>query len=666
MKQNEVLKWYGKIFFAATLVIVSCSLIIHIKYGVFLNQYLAYSGTLTTEEHQYLKEKETITFATNFNQKPYFYIDEETGEPKGLIKDYMENIAKDMGVKIEYVDKSTYDLSDPEYLSKVDITEVYFNRNLRKNFSLSQSLCRTKGIMIANSDSKLYQYMDMSSVRLGIQKNTFTEDDIVKGLPEDSNIHFINVNNIKEGIEALDAGNIDALAGNKNIIEEYSRAIDTRSTQLVLRNELYKGDIVLATDAYDTTLNNILNKEIMRLKKSAVYEHKQIEWLGSTYLDPEAASIKWVGWILMLSVLLVILLMIWETVLNKRIEEKTYQIEVEKQSLNTVIDNIEALVAVINKDDVIVRCNEHGKKMLNDLKGTFIGEDVNKTELLRNLKKMYLENPDKPFYYVNDKYYRVNFNEIGKENNKLFMIVDCTDETVAEQKLRQESKMIAVGQLTAGLTHEIRNPLGLIKTYSYLLDEYATDDMSEHALNVINESVGRINTLIDNLLTFSRLSKDKPVTFSVTQMINHIIELAKKTMEKEHVVVKYDNSEDIVVNTLDEPVKIIIYNLMNNCMEAFREAGQLNGEITVTNKVDNNTLIITVGDNGPGMSEETVENIFNPFFTTKDTGTGLGLYIVITELKKINGQISVKSNIDKGTVFIVEMPVAEAGESDGQ
>ena len=666
MRQNEVLKWYAKILFGATLVIVSFSLIIHIKYGVFLNQYLAYSGTLTTEEHQYLKEKETITFATNFNQKPYFYIDEETGEPKGLIKDYMENIARDMKVKIEYVDKATCDLSDPDYLNKVDITEVYFNRNLRKKFSLSQSLCRTKGVMLANSESKLYQYMDMSSVRLGIQKNTFTEDDIVKGLPEDSNIQFVNVQNIKEGIEALDIGVIDALAGNKNIIEEYSRLTDTKSNQLVLRNELYKGDIVLATDAYNTTLNNILNKEIMRIKKSAFYEHKQIEWLGSTYLDPEAASFKWIGWILILSVLLIILLMIWETVLNKRIEEKTYQIEIEKQSLNTVIDNIEALVAVISKDDIIMRCNEHGKRLLNDLNGTFIGKDINKVNLLSDLKNMYLENPDKPFYYVDDKYYRVNISHIGKENkNKLFMIVDCTDETIAEQKLRQESKMIAVGQLTAGLTHEIRNPLGLIKTYSYLLDEYATDDMSEHALDVINESVGRINTLIDNLLTFSRLSKDKPLTFSVTQMINHIIELAEKTMEKENVVVKYDSSKDIIVNTLDEPVKIIIYNLMNNCLEAFREAGQTNGEISVTNRVNNNTLVINVSDNGPGMSEETVENIFNPFFTTKDTGTGLGLYIVITELKKINGQISVKSNLGKGTEFIVEIPVSEVGESDG-
>lgn len=668
MKQKDVLKWYAKLLFAFGLILVSVSLIIHIKYDVFLNQYLAYSGTLTIEEHQYLKEKGTLTFGVDFNRKPYFFFDEESGEYSGLLKDYMDDIAEDMGVSIEYVDKKQYDIKESSYTRKVDITEIYFNEELRRNFSLSQSLYKTRGVMIANSDSELYKYMDMSSVNLGILENTFTEKDIEKGLPKDSHLNYVYVDSIEDGIRELDTGNIDALAGNKNVIEKYSRAVDTASEQQILRNELYKGKVVLATDAYDTTLNNILNKEIMRLKKSSLYEHAQIEWLGSTYLDPEAGSIKWVGWILMLSVLLVVLLIIWETVLNQRIEETTHQIEVEKRSLQSVINNIEALVAVLNTDNVILQCNEYGKKMFANASENIIGTDIDEIEELKELKNMYMKDSEKPFYCCNDKYYRVSINPIGRKNDNklLLMIGDCTDETIAEQKLRQESKMIAVGQLTAGLTHEIRNPLGLIKTYSYLLDEYANDEMSGHALNVINESVDRINTLIDNLLSFSRLSKDEPVSFNVTQMINHIIELGHKILEKANVNVIFDNTNEIIVTTLDESVKIVVYNLMNNCLEAFRENEQKDGVIILTHKTQNGILTITVGDNGPGMSEDTIESIFNPFFTTKDTGTGLGLYIVITELKKVNGQISVKSKLGKGTEFKVEIPILELGETDGK
>ena len=659
MKQKKLLKGYTKLIFAVGLILISVSLIIHMKYDVTLNQYLAFSEPLTQGEKEYLKEKETLVVSVDFNKAPYFFVSEETGEYKGLLKDYLDYMAADMRVEIEYTDKAECNAGQELCKKNIDITDVFASSELRSRFALTQSVYNTRGVLITQYSSDIKRLRDLSGKKLAIEKDSYTENAIKEVMPEGSNVKFVFVNNIEEGLKHLKDGSVDALAGNRLVVDQCSRDLNLKNEFKTISDEIYKGDVVFATNVYDAKLHNILNKELIKLKKQRIFGQLQEEWLGSASLmGAGSTSVVWAERIISICVALVILLMIWESVLNNKIDEKTHQIEIERKNLQTVVDNISSLVAVINKNGDIQTCNEYGIKMLEHSEHALAGCNISTVPMLNELGKLYRKNPEKPFHYYNDRYYQIRLSNIGKkEENRLLMITDCTEQTVAEQKMRQESKMIAVGQLSAGLTHEIRNPLGLIKTYTYLLDEYATDDISSHAIKVINDSVGRIDGLIDNLLNFSRLSNDKPVEFNVTQMTENIIELGRKTFEKEKVTIEFLPAKDIIVTTLEEPVKIVIYNLVNNAVEAFREAGQNNGIIEISEAMDNGKLKIIIRDNGPGMSEETVENIFNPFFTTKDTGTGLGLYIVITELKKITGQISVKSNLGQGTAFTVEIPV---------
>ena len=659
MKQKKRLKGYTKLIFAIGLIFVSVSLIIHMKYDVSLNQYLAFSEPLTQGEKEYLKGKETLVVSTDFNKAPYFFVNDETGEYKGLLKDYLDYMAADMRIKIEYRDKSECHLEDSICKNEIDISDIFYSRDLNTKYAMTQSVYNTRGVLVTEYNSEIKKLRDLSGRKLAVERDIYTENAIKEVLPEGSNVNMVYVKNTEEGLKELKAGKVDAFAGNRLVVDQCSRNLGIKNDLRIVADELYKGDVAFATNIYNAKLNNILNKELIKLKKQRVYGELQEEWLGSASLmGAGSTSVRWAERIISICVALVILLMIWESVLNKKIDDKTYQIEIERRNLKTVVDNISAMVAVINKNGDIQTCNEYGLNMLGMSEHALMGCNINSVPMLKELGELYIKNPEKPFHYYEDRYYQIRLSHIGKsEENKLVVITDCTEQTIAEQKMRQESKMIAVGQLSAGLTHEIRNPLGLIKSYAYLLGEYATDDMSSHALKVINESVKRIDGLIDNLLNFSRLSNDKPVNFSVTQMTENIIELGRKTFQKEKVTIVFNPGKDIIITTFDEPVKIVIYNLVNNAVEAFREAVQTDGEIEISEVCENGMLKIVIKDNGPGMNEETVENIFNPFFTTKDTGTGLGLYIVITELKKINGQISVKSQLGKGTVFTVEIPV---------
>lgn len=228
--------------------------------------------------------------------------------------------------------------------------------------------------------------------------------------------------------------------------------------------------------------------------------------------------------------------------------------------------------------------------------------------------------------------------------------------------------MIAVGQLSAGLAHEIRNPLGLIRNYSYILKGYANDEISSHALEVIGDSTNRINSLIENLLNFSRSGDENVSLVDIGALLNNIAALEHKKMEKAQIDFQIHCAPHTRFFTNEETLKIVLINLINNGLEALMEMEESlsphGRKLTCTVTIVDSVLTIQVADNGPGIPEKNQESIFNPFFTTKDTGTGLGLYLVSSELEKLGGSIQVESRIREGTVFTVSLPEKQEGNSN--
>ena len=217
--------------------------------------------------------------------------------------------------------------------------------------------------------------------------------------------------------------------------------------------------------------------------------------------------------------------------------------------------------------------------------------------------------------------------------------------------------MDAIGQLTAGLDHEIRNPLGLIITYNYVVESYMVDEVSKHANTVIGDCVDRINNLISNLLNFSRLSDDTKGDVNVEQIIRGILTLENKRIERLAINVSLHFEKEIRIKSSEELLKIVMFNLINNAIEAM-ERNQPFKERNLNIEVFRQSpdIIITIDDSGIGICEDNIDNLFNPFYTTKETGTGLGLYIVNMELSRIGGIISVESCIDEGTTFHITIP----------
>ncbi|MGM0410447.1 MAG: transporter substrate-binding domain-containing protein [Bacillota bacterium] len=226
----------------------------------------------------------------------------------------------------------------------------------------------------------------------------------------------------------------------------------------------------------------------------------------------------------------------------------------------------------------------------------------------------------------------------------------------SKNKLFQANKMAAIGQLAAGMAHEIRNPLGLIRTYIYLLEskiKVKNQDI-ENYFKEIKEAISKISRIIDNLLNTSYTSNSgEKEWINVNDYLQRLFSLHENLMENINWDITGDYNLEIYANK--DRLEHILFNLISNAVDAIKNSGEIN----ILYKIKEGDFYLEIEDSGEGISEDNLDDIFNPFFTTKEPGegTGLGLYIVYNEIEKMNGEINVDSVEDEGTTFKIFLEV---------
>ncbi len=234
----------------------------------------------------------------------------------------------------------------------------------------------------------------------------------------------------------------------------------------------------------------------------------------------------------------------------------------------------------------------------------------------------------------------------------------------AEAQVRRADRLAALGQLTAGLAHELRNPLGTLKTSAELLERKvaADNEIAREMAGYISQEVDRINTLITRFLDFARprnLSLEKT---DLHAMLDHAIAVfdREKSGAAASVSVFKNYSPDVPpVRTEAELMEHVITNLLSNAAQASAPGAVVTIKTRLARTAEGRMAEIAVIDRGSGIDPKHLENIFNPFFTTKAEGVGLGLAVVSKIVDEHGGQITVESTPGEGSVFRVYLPVAE-------
>ena len=224
-----------------------------------------------------------------------------------------------------------------------------------------------------------------------------------------------------------------------------------------------------------------------------------------------------------------------------------------------------------------------------------------------------------------------------------------------EGQLRRADRLSALGELSAGMAHEIRNPLGSIKgTAEILRDGVAPDDPKLEFADILIKEVDRLNKVLEDFLRFARPEPVEHGRFSPNKAIEEVLELTRQQALRNRVEVEVVLAEDIEIPGRGEQIQQALLNLVLNALQVMPDGGQLK----VSSTVHGNEVGIHVSDSGPGIAMEDRERIFNPFVTTRDSGTGLGLAITQRIIQGHDGHINLESTLGHGSSFTLCLPVS--------
>ena len=243
----------------------------------------------------------------------------------------------------------------------------------------------------------------------------------------------------------------------------------------------------------------------------------------------------------------------------------------------------------------------------------------------------------------------------------------------AMAKTEQTNKLASIGRLAAGVAHEINNPLAIINEKAGLMKDIlevsdSLEQNKEKFLSLINgiaESVNRCRTITHRLLGFSRQMEISHETVDINDTVKEVISFLDKEILYRNIRLELNLQNNLPKVTTDKgQVQQVFLNIINNAIDAVKEEGY----ITVSSHIkDNHFVRVAIKDNGVGIPKENLKHIFEPFYSTKEKGkgTGLGLSISYGIMQKLGGTILVESEVNKGTTFIIEVPVNTMEVSKG-
>lgn len=250
-------------------------------------------------------------------------------------------------------------------------------------------------------------------------------------------------------------------------------------------------------------------------------------------------------------------------------------------------------------------------------------------------------------------------NSKDKVSGAVMVVQDITHQKMMELELEQLRQFGVLGDIAVGLAHDIKNPLMNIMGCSKLaLSSTCPEQTRVESMRIIQYSASRIDAVVEQMLSYGRIEQNRNTDIDLNAAIRACVTMTERQKFDRLVNITVDldeNTPKIKANSIH--IQQIFLNVLLNAMQAIKQ----DGEIRVKSVYDpeQQTVDMTITDNGSGIPEELGDRIFNPYVTTKSSGTGLGLFIVKQTLSKYHGQITLQSNENKETVCFIRLPVSE-------
>lgn len=338
-----------------------------------------------------------------------------------------------------------------------------------------------------------------------------------------------------------------------------------------------------------------------------------------------------------------------------------------EQSLDTIIvADKNFKIREINPAGVELTGYSRDEMLMKDMTvGQFCADPVDWKRIRKKIRaEEYILNEEVLFLRPDDETVMVmitggiDYGAFGCELTHHFIIKNINEKKQMERQIAHADKMAALGELSAGVAHEINNPLGIILGYTQLLLGQDTGEHQED-LKIIEKHVKNCKTVVSDLLSFSRKGASNVETIDVNQMVDNVVKFLSNHSDFRNIdmIAQLEKQIPLTVTGNEQELSQVLVNLLINACHACEG----NGTVRVTTRQGPEQVVwIRVEDDGKGVPRKNLTKIFDPFFTTKPVGqgTGLGLSVGYGIIKRHHGDISVSSKVGAGSMFTISLPAA--------
>lgn len=358
--------------------------------------------------------------------------------------------------------------------------------------------------------------------------------------------------------------------------------------------------------------------------------------------------------------------------LESMVEKRTLELEENKSHLEAMLGGIADGVVFADQDNRITFINEAAEEIFGVKREEWVGRDFKDAHSAEShekaLKLIQDMREGKIKSYSSEiksgkKYIYAHFSPIMHVSEYLgviFIARDITEIKRLQSELMNSEKLALIGKMSSSIAHELRNPLVPIGGFARLLYKKLEQEATlRKYADIIIKEIDRMEILLHDILYFTKEIKPELQSVNLNEIINDLLYFYNDTFTDKNIELNVHLSPDISLIPLDRlKIRQALINIFSNAVDAMTDGGILRVESIEKEKDGKHYIVVTVRDSGPGIPEDVKKKIFEPFYTTKVHGLGLGLTLTKNVVEAHGGEIEIESEVGKGTTFIISLPVS--------
>lgn len=623
----------------------------------------------------YAWARKTLKVGVLRSYPPFSFIDKDHKILRGFSVDMAKMVTGTMGFKAEFyamdvsslierLDDGRIDLISgimisPEISNDIDFIEVGID--LEKKFFVSHE-CLT-----------ITCYKDLPGHIVAIEQGR----DVTKYIPPLGKVSFLETESQEEALALLDSGKAQVYISDCSISSLYIIQKNGFQNIKEVGMPIETVPLAMAVSKGNTDLLTSLSVAFGKILENKNYDTIYRKWLGRDILYNEWNQyLKLVLAAVGLTIFALLGFIFWNRMLKRKVRHITKDLKRSEQKYRDLIESSPDMIHLISPVGEVRLANKIALRHLGyDENGmaSFKLHDLvlphQKTDVTDFVDEVFLDGySNKEFTFkakTGEKIHVEMVATLVKGSDSAEDLACCFSRDLTERKRMEEDlihsdRLAIMGQMAAGIAHDINNPLGIILTNAedLLNHEHKTEE-SRESLKSIERNALRAGKIIEDLLTFTRPNPPEFAPIDLIQLIESSLLFLKQRLKQKRIKIEKSYPDEPISFSGDEnSIQQLLINLILNAIQAIKREGKISIRVNVKGKTDDGKLTLDVEDNGIGIAKKDLPKIFDPFFTSrKEKGFGLGLFSSRIIVEKHHGTLSAQSRTGEGTVMTVEFPL---------